>query len=171
MIQELMVTASIKSLVDNITKELVVPKIKQFCERLSLEYDKKLIPTAEHFTEYMLRAYEKYSTVNTLVLRNRIKQLKNIYVPLTLESPENVENTERIKLCGYPKEFFRKNKKLLIMDTAGMGKSTIVKRLFLDVIDQGYGIPIFIELRRINESHDLISEIESQISSLTQKRV
>lgn len=49
-----------------------------------------------------------------------------------------------------------------------MGKSTIVKRLFLDVIDQGYGIPIFIELRRINESHDLISEIESQISSLTQ---
>lgn len=168
MIQELMVTASIKSLVDNITKELVVPKIKQFCERLSLEYDKKLIPTAEHFTEYMLRAYEKYSTVNTLVLRNRIKQLKNIYVPLTLESQENVENTERIKLCGYPKEFFQKNKKLLIMDTAGMGKSTIVKRLFLDVIDQGYGIPIFIELRRINETHDLISEIESQISSLTQ---
>lgn len=40
MIQELMVTASIKSLVDNITKELVIPKIKQFCERISLEYDK-----------------------------------------------------------------------------------------------------------------------------------
>ena len=169
MIQEIMVTASIKSLVDNITKELIIPKIKQFCERLSLEYDKKLIPTAEHFTEYMLRAYEKYSIVNTLVLRNRIKQLKNIYVPLTLESKENVENTERIKLCGYPKEFFQKNKKLLIMDTAGMGKSTIVKRLFLDVIDQGYGIPIFIELRRINETHDLISEIESRISPLQRK--
>lgn len=36
MIQEIMVTASIKSLVDNITKELVIPKIKQFCERISV---------------------------------------------------------------------------------------------------------------------------------------
>ena len=62
-----------------------------------------------------------------------------------------------------------KNQKLLITDTAGMGKSTMVKRMFLDVIDHGYGIPIFIELRRINETHDLITEIESQISSLTQK--
>lgn len=110
MIQELMVTASIKSLVDNITKELVIPKIKQFCERISLEYDKKLIPTAEHFTEYMLRAYEKYSTVNTLVLRNRIKQLKNIYVPLTLESQENVENTERINYVDTQKSFSRRTR-------------------------------------------------------------
>lgn len=97
MIPEYITATSVKSLVDGLTKELIVPKIKQFCSRLSLEYDKKLIPTAEHFTEYMLRAYDKYSIVNTLVLRNSVKTLKKIYVPLTLESEENVNLMSNVR--------------------------------------------------------------------------
>ena len=138
-------------------------------ERLSLEYDKNMVPTAEHFEDYLIRAYDKYSILNTLVLRNRIKKLKEIYVPLTLECEDNAGGTDQLKINGYPKDFMTKNRKVLITDTAGMGKSTIVKRMFLDVIDKGYGIPIFIELRRINENHDLVTEIESQVSSLSQK--
>lgn len=165
----ILVVTSTKSLVDNFVKEIVVPKLKEFMGRLSLEYDKKMVPTAEHFEEYLIRAYDKYSTLNTLVLRNRIKKLKDIYVPLTLECENNVGETEYQKVDGYPKDFMAKNRKVLITDTAGMGKSTIVKRMFLDVVENGYGIPIFIELRRINERHNLVTEIESQVSSLSQK--
>ena len=158
-----------KPLVDNVVKDLVVPKIKQFVDRLSLGYNKNLVPTAKHFQEYLNRAYDKYSILNTLVLRNRIKKLKDVYVPLTLVFEDNEGNSEYQKVDGFPKDFMVKNSKLLITDTAGMGKSTIVKRMFLDVVDNAYGIPIFIELRRINEQNDLIEEIETQISSLPQK--
>ena len=169
MMAEIITATAVKALVENIVKEIITPKIKQFCNRLSLEYDKKLVPTAEHFSEYLVRTYDKYSIANTLVLRNHIKKLKNIYVPLTLENKENADNVERQVIDGFPKDFFVKNTKLLITDTAGMGKSTMIKRMFLDVIDKGYGIPIFVELRRINETHNLLAEIESQLSSLTQE--
>ena len=56
--------------------------------------------------------------------------------------------------------------RILITDTAGMGKSTLMKRMFLDVIDGQFGIPIFIELRRLNENNDIINEVAIQLGGL-----
>lgn len=56
--------------------------------------------------------------------------------------------------------------RILITDTAGMGKSTLMKRMFLDVIDGQFGIPIFIELRRLNENNDILNEVAIQLGGL-----
>lgn len=101
-----MVTASIKSLVDNITKELVVPKIKQFCERLSLEYDKKLIPTAEHFTEYMLRAYEKYSTCKYVGIAKSDKTVKKHICSFNFRKSGKCREYGTYKTMWIPKRVF-----------------------------------------------------------------
>lgn len=48
-----------------------------------------------------------------------------------------------------------------------MGKSTLLKRIFIDIIENGYGIPIFIELRRLSSSNTILQEIYSQLNTLT----
>ena len=46
---------------------------------------------------------------------------------------------------------FSKNSKITIIGSAGSGKSTIVKYLFLNCIEEKDYIPIKIELRYLNE--------------------
>lgn len=58
---------------------------------------------------------------------------------------------------------------MMIVDTAGMGKTTMLKFMFLRSIDQEAGIPIFIELRKISRKKPLISFILEQLSSLDGK--
>lgn len=77
-----------------------------------------------------------------------------------------IKGEETNKIEGYPKELLDKYSRILITDTAGMGKSTLMKRMFLDVIDGQFGIPIFIELRRLNENNDILNEVAIQLGGL-----
>ena len=86
-----------------------------------------------------------------------------IYIPLTIIIDKD---KEEVVINGYPQELMKKYQYLLITDTAGMGKSTIAKRMFLDVVDNGYGIPIFIDLRRLSSNKSILEEIHDQINSL-----
>lgn len=164
---DLMQTA--KPFIDSLLEKLIVPKFKALGDKCKLEYNKYLVPITEHFEEYLYRSYKKYSFINTLVLKNQQKLLKNIYLPLTLQVRDyGYSSIVKQRITGYPKEFIAGyNGKLLITDTAGMGKSTLVKRMFVDVIDQGYGIPICIELRRLSSDRTILKEIQEQINSIT----
>lgn len=157
-------------LVSTLVDKLVAPKLEQFskwCKDINNEY---FIPKAEHFQEYLERSYTKYSIVNTLVFHNSQRLLKDIYVAQTLvneHSSEDVEETAKIDKL--PVSLIKKYKKLLITDTAGMGKSTIMKRMFIDLIDSGLdvvGIPIYIELNRLNKENTILNEIQEALSSL-----
>ena len=154
-------TPLIKSVIDT----FVTPKLEIFKKRLSLDYKKYYVPSEENFSEYLHRTYKRVSIINTLVFNNTQVVLKEIYHPLTL-SNNNSKPVERYKISSFPKSLFSKYEKLLITDNAGMGKSTIVKKLFLDTIDEGIGIPIIVELRRLNKDKDILSEIQEQVNAL-----
>lgn len=47
-----------------------------------------------------------------------------------------------------------------------MGKSTLMKRIFIDIIDQNIGIPIIVELRRLSKAKTILSEIQEQLNSI-----
>ena len=157
-----------KPFIESLISNIVVPKIDKFIERLGIEYNKNLIPQREHFMEYFYRSYKKYSILNTLVFRNSQRELNDLYIPLTLNIRTNNAD-QRIKIEGYPQELLLNYQKLLVIDSAGMGKSTITKKMFLDIIDNGYGIPIYIELRRLSKEHGLLSEINQQLNSLSKE--
>ena len=74
---------------------------------------------------------------------------------------------ERIKIEHYPINLVESYSKILIADTAGMGKSTLTKYLFLDIVENGYGIPIYIEMRRLKKDRPILLEIQEQLSSLS----
>lgn len=169
MVAELIITESVKATVSVVVDKIVAPKIKKLSQRIGLTYDKLFIPKEEHFAEYLNRSYKKHSIVNTLVLRNRQMLLKSIYQPLTLIVNRDGYQKDEYKIEGYPKDILAQYRCLLITDTAGMGKSTIMKRMFLDIIEKGYGIPVFIDLRRLSEKKSIINEIQEQINSLSKK--
>ena len=121
------------------------------------------------FKKYHNRMYEKYRFVNTLVFRTSQRSLKDIYVAQTLVKEAHLRsgNKDRAKITKFPVKLIKKYKKILVTDTAGMGKSTIMKRMFIDLIDNGYddvGIPIYIELNKLKKNHTILEEINGELS-------
>ena len=167
------ITTAAKPLVEKIVVELVTPKIKQFAGWCNGKYKEELIPTAEHFQKYLDRTYDKYSIINTLVLHNTQQKLKDIYVAQTLVKEDLCEIEEiTAKIDKLPAALIKEYKKILITDTAGMGKSTITRRMFIDIIDDGIkdvGIPIYIELNKLNRNRTIIKEIQEEMDALSRK--
>lgn len=161
LLKEVMITVSpvIKSLVDT----FVTPNLLSLKKRFNLDYKKYHIPTESHFSEYFHRAYKKYCVLNTLVFNNSQRILKDIYIPLSISTNRGANG---FKINSYPKGLLNKYEKILITDTAGMGKSTMMKRIFLDIIDEKIGVPILIELRRLSRNKTIIQEIHEQINSI-----
>lgn len=149
MIMETAVALMAKPFIEGVIKEVVIPKVKAFCENVSDGVKMDFIPKTDQFQEYLFRSYKKYGIINTLVQNNHQVELKNIYIPLTLRPVNSTITDGQILIDGFPKAFLKDNRNILITDTAGMGKSTLTKRMFLDVIDSKCGIPIYVELRRL----------------------
>ncbi|WP_113632903.1 NACHT domain-containing protein [Pectobacterium peruviense] len=98
--------------------------------------------------------------VNTLAFKNTPINLLNIYEPMSIIHESEKETYECLinKNIAAIKDFNR----ILLTDSAGMGKSTILKRIVLDCIDQGIYIPFYIELRKIEE-HSISTQIKNEL--------
>lgn len=160
-------------MVQTLVKELVVPKLKEFAKQCKLKYNEVMMPKAAPFEEYLIRTYDKYSSINALANPNSQYRLKDIYITQTLEKWDRFDsNADTTIIDRLPVGLIKKYKKLLITDTAGMGKSTIMKYMFIDLIDnciKDVGIPIFIELNRLNKNRSIIVEIQKELDSLSKK--
>lgn len=168
MIPEAILMTAAKPMIDSLISKVIKPKIDQFVEKCKLNYENLLIPKREHFEEYLYRTYKKYSIINTLVFKNEQRLLKDLYIPLTIKKEDHHNNIKKtIKIDQYPIDIINDHNKILITDTAGMGKSTLTKYLFLDVIENGRGIPIYIEMRRLSKDRPILLDIQEQINSLS----
>jgi hypothetical protein len=144
-------------------KDIVVPRINGLLNKLERQYKVKVLPKKRHLEDYWLTAYKKMSTVNSVIFGNSQRQLREIYVPVSLL----VEGDDvKVAINDYPKELIDSYQRILIKDSLGMGKSTIVKIMFLDVIDNEIGYPIFVELRHLSKERTLIQEILNQLGSI-----
>lgn len=154
-------------------KTLVEKAVNAFSEKVvkkvDLAYKVHIKPFATHFGEYLKRAYREYDVANTLAFSNQGKRLRDIYFPLTLvrEGIPTPGEKDEYKIDAYPDDLFSVRKKVLIRDTAGMGKSTVSKFLFLEAIDKEKGIPFFVDLRNLSQENSILNEITRQLESLT----
>lgn len=159
----LLASPHIKSIVDS----FVTPKVKSLINRIGIDYKKNILPTESHFSEYFHRTFKKISVINTLVFNNSQKRLNEIYIPLTItQANQTNSKKKKYKIGSFPEELFRNFERILITDSAGMGKSTLMKKLFIDVIESKAGIPILIELRRLSNNKGILTEINEQLNSL-----
>lgn len=172
MITETILTTATTSLIKSIVENMR-PKIDGFLKKAKIWSADLLDQHEAHFNEYLMRTYEDFSVINTLVFHNSQRQLKDVYVPQTLVKNFSFStSSEKFLIDKFPTEMIKNYKKVLITDTAGMGKSTIMKRMFIDLIDtglEGIGVPIYIELNKLNISHTILSEIQNELNSLSEE--
>jgi hypothetical protein len=130
-----------------------------------LKTDKAVFENAlsTKFDEYLQRTYEKNALVNVLVFQNQKKRLEEIYIPQTVHQ---ASGPARVLINRYKSSFLPEHKRILIRDTAGMGKSTILKFLFVSCISSNKGIPVFIELRKLKAAESIIQYICNELNPL-----
>lgn len=114
------------------------------------------------FTDYITRAYSKHSVVKTILYRDKPVPLAEFYV----ETSVLVEG-QRVEITS-ARDLFTLGHFIVVTGTAGSGKSTFVKSIFLRLVQERYErIPLFIELRHLNteDSISLIDHIYNQVSA------
>ncbi|MDC2907303.1 NB-ARC domain-containing protein [Clostridioides difficile] len=160
--------------IDEVAKNLVQTYLSDRVREIFVKQkDKKALEAIENkFSEYMIRSYKNYIYMNTIVDRNQQKTIDDLYIPLTVAKKvgriSNKENQVEILVDRYKEEFLPKYKKIILIDNAGMGKSTIAKYLYLSVINENKGIPIFIELRKLSYEEDVMDFIMNEINGISE---
>jgi hypothetical protein len=168
-------TPIFQDIVRNLVKDLFVPKFKKFFNPLFDKTGDLLNKHEEYFCSYLNRMYEKNYIVNAMALANSQVKLKEVYVTQTLVLDRDnyfESDEEEIKVDKVPIELIKRYKKILIKDPIGMGKSTIMKYMFIDLIEnhiKELGIPIFIELSQLTDKNTIIKEIHNELNSLSKE--
>lgn len=136
-----------------------------FIETASLTYKTVLKKDREHFWNYLERTYNKFSTIRPVGFLEQLN-FNKVYIPLTLQSCK--DNDCETIINNYPISLLSSQKHLLIVDNAGMGKSTLSKKMFLSAFENGeYGIPLYVELRHLSKDNNIIQELLKQIRNLS----
>lgn len=155
-----------KPFIDPIISTIISPKIKlldKWIKKQKTEGDLVDNFFESKFTEYLNRSYQKFSTLNILVFPNQQINIKSIYLPLSIRS---TKDHNKYMIDTFKKEFIEPYQRILISDTAGMGKSTLMKWIGLSLIEQKISIPILIELKKLNSKHSVIDEIYNQLDPI-----
>lgn len=122
----------------------------------------------ERFADYATIQAERHSKLNTIVLGHQ-KLLHDLYIPLTLitgdKSSKNSSEQKSILIDRLRTELLPKEDRILITDTAGMGKSTLSKFLFLQSLRAGFAVPIFLELRHLSIQTTALALIQRQLNT------
>lgn len=149
-----------------ILETFLVPKLIDIRDKWKRQ-DKIIDHSFENkFIDYLNESYEKNAILNTIAFKKRKVLLNEVYIPLTLYCEDS---SEKIIVDGYNIDIFKNSNKILITDTAGMGKSTLSRKILLSIIEKNVGIPILIELRRLTKDKDVVDEIIEQLKPINEE--
>jgi len=121
----------------------------------------------DRFADYISIQAERHSRLNTIVFGHQ-KSIADLYIPLTLVPTRRAEERrepDEICIDRFQTKLLPSEKRILITDTAGMGKSTLSKFLFLQSLKSAYAIPIFLELRHLTSQNTILAVIQKQLNA------
>lgn len=107
---------------------------------------KVLLGTA--FTRYLKNATKRYNQVHTIATGNIVRSIigpDNIYVSIGVQHRKKKINTHTVE------QMLSVSKNLLVEGTGGIGKSMMMRYLFLNTANRGEYVPVLLELRKISK--------------------
>lgn len=125
------------------------------------------------FTRYLDEQLNRRCYVKTLLFREQPTYIYDFYVPQDLEYGES----KSLKNVGI-RALFKVSPHCVITGTGGMGKSILLRHLFIDTIQGTDIVPIFIDLREVNPSgvtfesmlDEALGAIDAELSELVLRR-
>jgi hypothetical protein len=149
--------------ISQITTRILKPILSKVEKELSTQAQVAYHRFIGAYTDYLKNAAVRHSYFNSVVFKNEQRKLLDYYQTLTLiQSRTN----EEVSVDYYPKYLVDEVRNILIVDTAGMGKTTLLKFLFLNCITQEAGIPVFVELRKLSKKQTLLKFVLEQLSDI-----
>lgn len=99
------------------------------------------------FHRYLQNAYQRYNQVRTLatgLTTRKIVGKNSIYVSVGVQYEKKEIDTSTVDAL------LRISNNILVQGTGGIGKSMLMRYLFLNTVNRGEYIPVLLELRRIS---------------------
>ena len=129
--------------------EYLSPLISKIANKLKITYNEVKIDLEIPFQAYLTKSYEKYSKIKTIIYGIEPKRLYDFFeIPFLKKGSDIIKPTTTRVLTEI-------SKFLIIEGSGGIGKSTLMKHLFLSELELKDYIPIFIELKDFNEEGHL----------------
>lgn len=160
---------------ESVVKLFFASHIESFKNNLREKYLQKQISDKnleELLQTYLSTLHKKCNTINTIIFPRQEVPLESIYEPLVLTSTnrhsiEEEDCSKSIDLLIHD----TLDKNLLLIDTAGMGKSTVSKYLILRILQNKLHskIPIFVELRKVDKDERLLDYIVKEMNPYKRK--
>lgn len=116
-------------------------KVKKFFKDLDA---KDSIYYGNAYSDYLQNTYERNSKIKTLIYRRIPKDLYSFYECVGVQYKNSIIDTSNVT------HLLNISNKLIITGTGGIGKSILLKHLFLNTIKNTEYIPVLIELRKFN---------------------
>ena len=125
--------------------------------------DKVLLNNSFDFDSYKDNTIERFKYVHTLIFRDKLLDIDDIYVCNNIRSTEYIhvnyqDDNESIYQKNITSSSIFNNGDLLIIEGAGgLGKSMMLRHLFLDALENYEStllLPVFLNLRDFNEEHN-----------------
>lgn len=131
--------------------EVIVNNVPSFFNFLKSKYEDLEFRTEEElgiiYDDYLDYSKKKYTYIKTMLYKTDPKPLYTFYENIDIYS----EQTRKTIKTDNINNIIGISNKVIITGTGGIGKSILMKHLFLNSIDKGIKIPIFIELRDMND--------------------
>ncbi|MDR2976053.1 MAG: NACHT domain-containing protein [Streptococcaceae bacterium] len=153
-----MVTNSIKAGSEAIGKDIGKDLYSWGKDKYKAVRFKQRENTGDIYQTYLENEGKRISETKTILYHNQPKNLYDIYVPMYISSgiigisetdASNQKKTDNSSLI------FSTNNKIIITGTGGIGKSFMMKHIFVNQISQEASVPVFYELRAINSCSDM----------------
>ena len=125
------------------------PIISKTTDKVKSSYNEVKINLGTSFEAYLTKSYEKYSKIKTIIYGIEPKRLYDFFeIPFLKKGSDIIKPTTTKVLTDL-------SKFLIIEGSGGIGKSTLMKHLFLSELELKDYIPIFIELKDFNDEEHL----------------
>lgn len=131
-----------------------IEKIKKWSKDKEIQAHLKNERLTLLLERYITRSTKRASTVSTIVFPQEKIDLTQIYEPMSLISNRSFDEDTNITIDPN-----KDGASYLIIDEAGMGKSTYAKSLCLSILKDSNRIPVLFELSEFDETKSLIENI------------
>lgn len=139
-----------------------VEKVKKWAEKRELKNQLDPEALSETLNSYLNTLSSRVSVISSICFPQKEYSIEQAYEPLFVEE-FNSRNNEKLSVDHLVSNI---QESCLIIDGAGMGKSTFSKFLITQILYKSDRIPVLFELRKSKPDVDLIESIASELDPL-----